>query len=199
MSLSTYFHDTFHEPFFTPFDVSRFFDAAWDGRTPGSRDVQPGRQEPSLVAAQNVAPRYAPVFRRCGAAAEWMGGRMDVHESKDKNEMTVMVELPGVRKEDVDIDVRGNRLVIAGQSALSTTLDREGYVVRERRVGRFSRVLPLPAGTKVRTRACAGVGCGADVSLQVEDIKASMDDGVLNVRFPKTHPEQEPRKKITIA
>ena len=35
-------------------------------------------------------------------------------------------------------------------------------------------------------------------SLQPEDIKASMDDGVLTVRFPKTHPEQEP-KKITIA
>ena len=102
-----------------------------------------------------MAPRYAPVFPRCGAVAEWMGGRMDVHESKDKNEMTVVMELPGVRKEDVGIDVRNNRLVIAGQSALSTTLDHEGYVVRERRVGRFSRALPLPAGTKVRRRARA--------------------------------------------
>ena len=162
MSLSTYFYDVLHEPFFTASDFNRFFDAAWDSRTPSPRRDLRHRQDPSLAATQDVVPRYAPL-PCCSAAAECIRTRMDIHESKDKNEMTAVIELPGMRKEDVNIDVHSNRLVVTGQSMLSTTLDHEGYIIRERRVGRFSRALPLPVGTKVRTCARAVVGHGADV------------------------------------
>lgn len=77
--------------------------------------------------------------------------RMDLHESKDKNELTATFELPGMKKEDVsiDLDLRSHRLSVSGQSSLSTDLDKEGFTLRERRYGRFSRTIPIPYGIKV--------------------------------------------------
>ena len=94
--------------------------------------------------------------------------------------MTTTFELPGLTKQDVHIDVHNNVLTVSGESRLSSERDENGYAVRERRYGKFSRSVPLPQGIKP------------------EEIKASMEDGVLTVTFPKMTPEQAP-KKITIA
>ncbi|KAF8582455.1 HSP20-like chaperone [Ramaria rubella] len=157
MSLSTYFYEPFHESFFTSSDLNRLFDAAWnqDSRSLNSpsRDVQ--------RAEDSNAP---------------LRPRMDVHESKQNKEMTATFELPGLKKEDVNIDVHNNRLIVSGQSTLSNELEKEGYAVRERRFGRFSRTLPLPSGIKP------------------EDIKAKMENGVLSISFPKSSPDNEPKK-----
>lgn len=74
---------------------------------------------------------------------------MDLYESKGTDEMTATFELPGMKKEDVSIDVHRNRLVVSGQSAISDSLDKDGYAVRERRFGKFFRTVPLPTGIKV--------------------------------------------------
>ena len=74
---------------------------------------------------------------------------MDLHEDKEKNLVTAIFEFPGLKKEDVSIDIHNNRLNISGQSSLSNELDKDGYIVRERRFGKFSRTLPLPNGIKV--------------------------------------------------
>ena len=72
-----------------------------------------------------------------------------MHEDKDKNVVTATFELPGVNKQDVNIDVRNNVLTVSGESKFASDRDEKGYVVRERRFGRFSRSLSLPEGTKV--------------------------------------------------
>ena len=105
---------------------------------------------------------------------------MDLHESADHNLVTATFELPGLTKENVTIDVHQNRLVISGETATSEETGKDGWVVRERRTGKFSRSLPLPSGT------------------QPDQVKASMENGVLTVTFPKTSPERE-AKRITIA
>lgn len=74
---------------------------------------------------------------------------MDLHESKASDEMTATFELPGMKKEDVNIAVHQNRLIVSGQSTVSEESDKDGYVVHERRSGKFSRTLPLPSGIKV--------------------------------------------------
>ncbi|KIJ46098.1 hypothetical protein M422DRAFT_165769 [Sphaerobolus stellatus SS14] len=157
MALSSYFYD----PFVVLSDFDRLFDSAWDNRS-----NSPNRQE----VAQRSENQSNGLMRP----------RMDLHESKEKNQMTATFELPGLKKDDVNIDVHNNRLVISGQSTTSNELDQEGYAVRERRYGKFSRALPLPQGTKP------------------EDIKASLEHGVLTVTFPKVQAEQAP-KKITIS
>lgn len=64
--------------------------------------------------------------------------------------MTATFELPGLSKENVQIDVRDNVLTVSGESTISSERDDKGYSVRERRFGKFSRSLPLPQGIKVR-------------------------------------------------
>ena len=73
---------------------------------------------------------------------------MDVR-CKDTNEIVASFELPGLQKEDVSIDVHNNILTVSGQSNTSSERNEDGYVVRERRHGKFTRALSLPQGIKV--------------------------------------------------
>ena len=77
--------------------------------------------------------------------------RMDLHEDKEKNVMTAQFELPGLTKENVNIDLRDNVLTVSGECAMSSECDERGYSVRERRFGKFARSLPVPQGIKVRS------------------------------------------------
>jgi HSP20 family protein len=74
---------------------------------------------------------------------------MDLHENSDKNSVTATFELPGMKKEDVGIDVQNGRLTVTGETKMSEDHDERGYAVRERRYGKFSRTLQLPQGVKV--------------------------------------------------
>ncbi|KAH9893953.1 HSP20-like chaperone [Cubamyces lactineus] len=152
MALSTFFT----EPFYSLADFDRLFDEAFNARTGGS----------SAVAARN----------QDNTASRPMRPRMDLHEDQEKNLVTASFELPGLTKENVQIDVKDNVLTVSGESTLSTERDEKGYSVRERRYGKFSRSLPLPQGIKP------------------EEIKASMNNGVLTVTFPRTTPELAPKR-----
>jgi HSP20 family protein len=74
---------------------------------------------------------------------------MDVHYDKDTNNVNLTVELPGLQKEDVSIDVHNNVLTVSGVDKTSSERSEAGYVIRERRYGKFSRSLSLPQGLKV--------------------------------------------------
>lgn len=124
-----------------------------------------------------------------------------MHESTKDNKVTATFELPGLKKEDVTIDVHNNRLIVSGEYSSSNEEEKEGYVVRERREGKFSRTLPLPAGIKVASNLLfMQLSEASDQMLiqQAEEIKASMENGLLQITFPKATPEQE-AKRIAIA
>lgn len=74
---------------------------------------------------------------------------MDIHEDDKNNVVTAAFELPGLKKEDVNIDIQNNVLTISGESKQSSERNESGYAVRERRFGRFSRSIPLSEGVKV--------------------------------------------------
>lgn len=74
-----------------------------------------------------------------------------MHEDAKSNLVTATFELPGLKKEDVTIDVQNNILTVSGESQASSDRDENGWAVRERRYGRFSRSIPLPQGIKVGT------------------------------------------------
>lgn len=105
--------------------------------------------------------------------------RMDLHENPDNNTVTATFEFPGLTKEDINIDVHNGRLTVSAETKFSSEHNQEGYAVKERRVGKFSRTLQLPQGVKD------------------EEIKAAMENGVLTVTFPKTSPAAAP-KRITV-
>ncbi|KAJ6618256.1 HSP20-like chaperone [Mycena sp. CBHHK59/15] len=106
--------------------------------------------------------------------------RMDLHEDSTANTVTATFELPGIKKEDVQIDVHNGRLSVSAESKMSGTHEKDGYAIRERRFGKIERTLQLPQGVKEN------------------EVKASMDNGILTITFPKTTPEQA-SKKISIA
>lgn len=81
---------------------------------------------------------------------------MDLHEDTGKNLVTATFELPGLKKEDVNVELQHNRLTISGESTLSSDFDKNGFAIRERRFGRFARTLQLPEGIKVSRKTFYG-------------------------------------------
>ncbi|KAF8909709.1 small heat shock protein [Gymnopilus junonius] len=146
----------FYEPFY---DFDRFFEEA----------LSPSRQVATRTGGQ----------RNVDGAVRAFKPRMDLHEDNEKNIVTATFEFPGVAKENVSIDVHNSRLTVSAETKQSSEHDEDGYAVKERRFGKFSRTLQLPQGVKD------------------EEIKASMENGILTVTFPKTTPELAP-KKITV-
>ncbi|KAF5343907.1 hypothetical protein D9758_012132 [Tetrapyrgos nigripes] len=136
------------------------------------------------------APRSGNNQQRIQQGSQGEGGnaitqalkpRMDLHKDSEKNIITATFELPGMKKEDVNIDVHNSCFTISGETKVSEEhQDSNRWAVRERRFGKFSRTLRLPQGIKD------------------DEIKAMMDHGVLTVTFPKAAPEAAP-KKISIS
>lgn len=90
------------------------------------------------------------------------------------DELVVRADLPGMRREDVRVDVQQDHLVIQGERTWETDEDREGVMRSERRYGSFHRRIPLPAGVRA------------------EDTRASYRDGVLEITMPA--PEERGRR-----
>jgi HSP20 family protein len=91
----------------------------------------------------------------------------------------VDVDLPGVKKEDIKIDVKDNVLSISGERNFKEEVKEEDYYRVETRFGKFSRSFTLPE------------------NIDVENIDASAENGVLEVVIPKLEPKESVRK-ITV-
>jgi HSP20 family protein len=103
--------------------------------------------------------------------------RTDVYETE--NEVVVSCEVPGLeKKEDVQLDVNGDVLTIAGVIHRSNEIKAEQMYRSERFTGRFQRQISLPSPVKE------------------EGIKASYKNGILEVRMPKASPGE--RKRIDV-
>jgi HSP20 family protein len=88
-------------------------------------------------------------------------------EVKEKDgKLVVTAELPGLKKEDVKVNVVGNALTLEGERKAEQEEKREGYYHTERSYGRFFRSIPLPEGVKP------------------EQAAAHFKDGVLEVTVP---------------
>ncbi|PPR00023.1 hypothetical protein CVT24_009030 [Panaeolus cyanescens] len=150
----------YYEPFY---DFDRFLDEVTSSRVPPSKQLQRRNagNDPSFIQ-RPLRPR------------------MDLHEDKERNLVTATFEMPGMSKDNVQIDVNNGRLVVSGEAKRNSEYDEGGYAIRERQLGKFSRTLQLPQGVKD------------------DEIKASMENGILTVTFPKSAPQLAP-KKITIA
>jgi HSP20 family protein len=99
---------------------------------------------------------------------------VDVAETAD--EVVITAELPGLDRKDIDVDIKGDVLVIRGEKREQREDARRDYRVLESRYGQFVRTVPLPAGVD-RDRA-----------------EARVRDGVLTVRFPKVSGDRGARR-----
>jgi len=100
-------------------------------------------------------------------------GRSDVYV-KDKT-LVIETEIPGARKEDVQVRVEDDRLIISGEVKRSEEVREDNYIRMGRTYGAFRRVFPLPEDVEDKKK-----------------IKAKFENGVLRVEIPlKKAPEAE--------
>ena len=118
-------------------------------------------------------------FSFLGETQPFMGGwspALDVFEDKDN--LLVKAELPGMKKEDIEISLHDNVLSLSGERK-EEHKHQEGEIHRsERFVGKFQRTLTLPT------------------PVAADKVKASYKDGILTVTLPKT--EESKPKQIEI-
>ena len=105
---------------------------------------------------------FGPVFRTPGSFSRWAPA-LDVYQ--DKDQFTVVAELPGLKKEDIELSLQNGVLTISGERKQEKKSE-EGYR-NERFFGRFQRSVTLAT------------------SVDGDKVKATYQDGILKVVLPK--------------
>ena len=96
----------------------------------------------------------------------------------DDDQVIVRLEVPGLEKDDFDLQVRDDYLVVRGEKQMEQERTEGGYHISECAYGSFERAIPLPAG------------------VETDAASASYRRGVLRVVLPKS--TQHKRRSITV-
>lgn len=156
-----------------------------------TRDQRPARREPSTLFDEMQADLARlldfgsfPVFpfgralRRMPQMAAGMP-RVDVFEREGA--LVVKAEIPGVKKEDIDLEVIDGDLVLRAERKEEREVKDEHWYRMERTFGSLYRRLPLPEG------------------VETDQITANLSDGVLEITLPQPHETAQQPQKITIS
>ena len=126
-----------------------------------------------------------PSLRRWGdmpmldKALEWEGARTPNMDVIDRdNEILVRAEIPGIKKEDLNISITGNLLTIKGHCASEAKEEKGDYHKREICNFSFSRSVSLPG------------------AVDTSKTEASLKNGILEITLPKE--ESSKRRTITV-
>ena len=145
-----------------------------------TKNIQPKKimkliqcERPGFGRLANLQDELDRLF---GAQAVWAPA-LDVQEDKDN--YVFRAELPGLKREDIDVSLQDDVLVISGERKVETV--NEGVEVhrQERHHGKFQRALTLPT------------------QVAADKITAQYKDGVLTVTLPKV--EEAKPKKIDVS
>ena len=131
-----------------------------------------------------VAPALSnPSLQRRGSNANALqrGGWLPQIETFRRGDKLVLrADLPGMRKEDVNVEIEDGILTISGERSSEDVDDRDGYYHSERSYGQFQRSLALPEG------------------ITSENCDATFKDGVLEVTLPVPKQAEKSAKKVQI-
>jgi HSP20 family protein len=139
----------------------------------------PARQESVAATPFRTLERFADevtrIFDDFGLGRGWSrvppsselmtwAPRVDV--TQHNNELVVRIDLPGIEKEDVKINVAEDAITVHGERHREQEEERDGVYRTERNYGAFYRTIALPAGAIT------------------DQAKASFKNGVLEIRMP---------------
>lgn len=113
----------------------------------------------------------APVAR----TSEFLGWTpaFDVYEEKDN--FVVKAELPGMKKEDINVSLHDGSLIISGERQVETPTEGTEVYRAERFFGKFQRTVTVPA------------------TVAADKVKADYKDGILTITLPKSE-EAKPKQ-----
>lgn len=103
---------------------------------------------------------------------------IDVFEEKD--DIVVKAELPGMEKDNIDVNLTDHRLTIKGEKKKEDEVKEENYYRAERSYGSFLRTLDLPK------------------DVRADKVKASFKNGILEIRMPKTEEARTKEVKVKV-
>jgi HSP20 family protein len=86
-----------------------------------------------------------PRMTELEAAAWWP----EIELVEKNGELKVHADLPGMKKEDINVEFADNTLIISGERSQETEEEREGFYHSERNYGNFYRNIPLPEGANL--------------------------------------------------
>lgn len=101
---------------------------------------------------------------------------VDLRETE--NELILSAQVPGMTKEDIDIDVTSDSISIRGERKTEEDKPGEKYHIRQQSYGSFSASYSLPMDVKA------------------DQVKASYKDGILEVIMPKSETAQTQKVKV---
>jgi HSP20 family protein len=103
---------------------------------------------------------------------------VDVYE--EQGTVVAKVELPGLRKEDIEVTLEGDLLKVSGVKEREERVERKSYTRYERHAGAFSRTVTLPC------------------EVVMEKATASLKDGLLEIRAPRAEGGKSSKRKIDV-
>lgn len=104
----------------------------------------------------------------------------DIDIFEDGGDVVVKAEIPGMRKEDIEVNLTDEMVTVSGEKKKEETVEKKNYYRVERSHGSFRRSFRLPK------------------EVQSDKAKAKFKDGVLEIRVPKTAEAIKKEKKVTI-
>jgi HSP20 family protein len=120
----------------------------------------------------------APWWTRWPGLAGEVSTAMDIYEAG--GDIVVKAEMPGMKKEEIHIDIHEKSVTISGEKKKEEKAERKDYVHLERTYGSFTRSFALPA------------------EVQTDKARATFKDGVLELRMPKTAEAASRSRKVVI-
>jgi HSP20 family protein len=127
----------------------------------------------------NLGGGVAPGFgRELGRLADletstWLP-QVEMFERNGK--LNIRADLPGLSKDDIDVDITNDAVVIRGERQQEKEDSGEGYYHSERSYGSFYREIPLPSG------------------VNAEEVNATFRDGVLEITMPVSERQSQSRR-----
>lgn len=121
-------------------------------------------------------PSWLPRPRMRGM--EELSPTIDIFE--ESNDVVVKAELPGIKKEDIDVKVTDTTITISGEKKKEEKVENKDYYRMESSYGSFTRAFSLPS------------------EVQTDRVKAQYKDGILEIRIPKTEEAKKKEKKVMI-
>lgn len=122
------------------------------------------------------APTWMPRFKFPELAD--VSASVDMFEEGDN--LVIKAELPGMKKEDINVDLKDDVITISGEKKTEEKTERKDFHRVERSFGSFTRRLRLP------------------VEIKADKVEASFKDGVLEIKMPKSEAAKQNAKKIAV-
>ena len=114
-----------------------------------------------------------------GAEPDAAGVFPPMNVTQDDNNFFVRAELPGIKPDELDLKVLGNKLSLAGKRELPKEAEGVSYHRRERAEGAFSRSMVLPS------------------EVNADEVEAKYLNGILTITLPKA--EATKPRQVTVA